>query len=215
MVFFRGAYKYSRFVAPAGRGVGGRENFRCCFAVYGAGGSGQTNTIPIDVNLTPAQSETAVHGGLEIPRQPLPINESVQRVRVIVVHEDPGSQGSVTMPMARSATGPNRILKAARKSGDARRWAGHCRPTYGVAFKGTRATAGWASRQPDRQPLPGTGTGRLSPAGHSRKTAALQPNRPRNARNCTIEGARSFSFVSVPACAGMSTPLKKRQTTAD
>jgi VWFA-related protein len=68
------------------------------FAVYGTSGSGQTNTIPIDVNLTPAQYDTALHGGLEF-QQSLPVNASIQRVRVIVVDKDSGSTGSLTMPM--------------------------------------------------------------------------------------------------------------------
>ena len=35
------------------------------FAVYGAKGVGQSNPIPIDINLTPEQYETATQGGLE------------------------------------------------------------------------------------------------------------------------------------------------------
>jgi hypothetical protein len=50
------------------------------------------------VNLTPAQYDTALHGGLEF-QQSLPVNASIQRVRVIVVDKDSGSTGSLTMPM--------------------------------------------------------------------------------------------------------------------
>jgi VWFA-related protein len=68
------------------------------FAVYGAAGIGQSKPIPIDINLTPAQYETAMHGGLEY-HQSMPIGPDVQRVRVIVVDRELGAAGSVTIPV--------------------------------------------------------------------------------------------------------------------
>ena len=69
-------------------------------AVYGASGVGQSKPIPIDVNLTAEQYETAVDGGLDF-RQSMPIAANVERVRVIVVDRDLGAAGSVTIPMGR------------------------------------------------------------------------------------------------------------------
>jgi len=70
------------------------------FAVYGAEGSGQSNPIPVDLNLTAQQYETAMHGGLEM-HQTMPIGATVQRARVIVVDRDLGAAGSVTIPIPR------------------------------------------------------------------------------------------------------------------
>lgn len=70
------------------------------FAVYGPTGAGQSNPFPIDVNLTAAQYDTALQGGLEF-RQSMPIGETVQRVRVIALDKDLGVAGSVTIPIQR------------------------------------------------------------------------------------------------------------------
>jgi len=70
------------------------------FAVYGPGGVGQSNPIPIDINLTPAQYDTAMHGGIEF-HQSMPIAATVERARVIVVDKDLGAAGSITIPIQR------------------------------------------------------------------------------------------------------------------
>jgi VWFA-related protein len=70
------------------------------FAVFGADGVGVANPIPIDINLSAAQYETALHGGLEY-HQSMPIGPTVERVRVIVVDRNSGTAGSVTIPVGR------------------------------------------------------------------------------------------------------------------
>jgi VWFA-related protein len=70
------------------------------FAVYGPDGVGQSKPLPIDVNLTTAQYDTAMRGGLEF-HQAMPVGATVQRVRVVVVDRDLGAAGSVTIPVGR------------------------------------------------------------------------------------------------------------------
>jgi hypothetical protein len=70
------------------------------FAVYGTDGVGQSKPLPIDVNLTAAQYDTAMRGGLEF-HQSMPIGATVQRVRAVVVDRDLGAAGSVTIPVPR------------------------------------------------------------------------------------------------------------------
>ncbi len=69
------------------------------FANYGASGLQQpANPFTIDVSLTPEQYETAKRGGLEF-HQSMATAADVRKVRVIVVDEELGAAGSVTLPL--------------------------------------------------------------------------------------------------------------------
>ena len=69
------------------------------FAAYGAAGLKQPgSTIPINIKLTAEQYETAIRDGIEF-HQAIHFDETVRKVRVVVVDGEVGSAGSVTIPI--------------------------------------------------------------------------------------------------------------------